>query len=199
MDEAIRAGFRQILWMDSSLAPIAPIAPLWKTIMEQGWYAAPQFNGITVTQSWRHWASNSQATLAEWCSDKALGVFGISRVMARRVPLVLTGLVGLDLTNPLACHIWQLHKAFYTQGVFNGPHANVPGKAMTAIGRKFEGHVSADPSVLGHRHDETSLSFILYALGLRATKMGFLTLESEGGFIAQFAERFGVTYKGVAA
>jgi hypothetical protein len=190
LDQAIQAGFRYILWIDSSLAPVAPITPLWERVAADGWYAAPQFNGITTNDPWRHWASEKEATLAEWCSDKALSIFGIARSQTKRIPIVLTGLVGLDMLNPLAARIWITHKALYEAGVFNGPHANHPNRPIKTVGRKFAGHVSNDPGVLGHRHDETSLSFILHVLGLKAIKRGFLTLESRDGFIAQFLRQF---------
>ena len=199
MEQAIKAGFRHILWIDSSLAPIAPITPLWDAIAHDGWYAAPQFNGITTGQPWRRWASDKQATLAEWCSDAALAIFGIARAAAQFIPLVLTGLVGLDMGNPLAVRIWQTHQALYEAGAWNGPHANHPGRPITAVGRKLAGHCSRDKGVMGHRHDECSFSFILHTLGLRAVKRGYLTLEAETGFIAQFVRQFNIQYKGLAA
>lgn len=196
LSEAIRAGFRYILWIDSSLAPIAPISPLWSLISKEGWYAAPQFNGITVGQPWRHWETNIEATLAEWCSDRVLNIFGVTREEAKLIPLVLTGLVGFDMGNPLSVQIWKSHQAFYHLGVFDGPHVNRPGQPITPVGRKFSGHVSDDPSVIGHRQDETSMSFVLYALGLKAIKRGYLTLEVESGFIGQFIRHFSIRYKG---
>ena len=196
MDEAIRYGFRHVLWMDSSLAPLASIEPLWKVIESQGWYAAPQYNGITTGQPWRHWASTTMATLGEWCSDSALEILNISRLRALGIPLALTGLVGLDMMNPVGRKIWEMHKGFYACGVFNGAHTNVRGAPLTANGNgKFKGHVSDDPRVHGHRHDETSLSAILDKLGLAPMNLGFWTLESTNGFIGQFTHRFGLTYK----
>jgi hypothetical protein len=200
IEEAIRAGFRFILWMDSSLAPLAPIEPLWRTIEQHGWYAAPQYSGITEGQPWRHWASTVQATLGEWCSDAALGIFGMSREAAFSIPLALTGLVGLDMQNPMAQTIWRMHKEFHGRGVFNGAHVNKPGHPVTAVGNgKFHGHVSHDARVQGHRHDETSLSFILHRLGLRPVNLGFWTLESKAGFIGQFVTRFNIQYQGASA
>lgn len=199
IDAAIKAGFRYVTWIDSSLAPIAKIDPLWDVIMRDGWYVPPQFNGITSGKSWRRWESDTQATLAEWCSDSALKVFGISRSDAKTIPLVMTGLLGLDMANPLGRRIWQSHRALYDAGVFDGPHNNWSGMSIRSVDRKLSGHVSYDSSVLGHRHDETSMSFILHSLGLRPVKRGFLTLEDESGFIAQFVRTLGIKYKGKAA
>jgi hypothetical protein len=199
IDAAIKAGFRYILWIDSSLAPIYRIDPLWHAIARDGWYVPPQFNGITHGREWRRWESTVHATLSEWCSDAALSVFGISRTDAKAIPLVMTGLLGLDMGNPLGRRIWQSHRALYDAGVFDGPHNNWPGMAARAVGRKLSGHVSHDKAVLGHRHDETSMSFILHGLGLVPRKRGFLTLEDETGFIAQFAGKLRIQYKGRAA
>ena len=199
IDAAIKAGFRYILWIDSSLAPIARIDPLWDAIIREGWYVPPQFNGITSGQAWRHWESSTLATLAEWCSDSALSIFGITRSEAKKIPLVMTGLLGLDMENPLGLRIWQSHRALYDAGVFDGPHNNLPGVAMRRSGRKLSGHVSYDKSVCGHRHDETSISFVLHSLGLHPVKREFLTLESESGFIGQYVRSMGIEYKGKAA
>ena len=135
MEEAIRAGFRFVLWIDSSLAPLAPIGPLWKRIEQHGWYAAPQYSGITEGHPWRHWASSTQATLGQWCSDAALNIFGISRTESFSIPLALTGLVGLDMRHPTAQIIWRMHKEFYHQGVFNGAHVNSPGSPNVPAGK----------------------------------------------------------------
>jgi predicted O-methyltransferase YrrM len=198
MEEAIRAGFRYILWMDSSLAPLASIEPLWKIIKKQGYYAAPQYDG-DITPPPRHWSSKIGATLGTWCSDSALGVFGISRQEAFEIPLALTGLVGLDMRNPIAQKIWDMHKTFYARGVFNGAHQNVRGQQITPSGNgKFIGHVSDDPRVHGHRHDETSFSFALHKLGLKPVNLGFWTLESPSGFIGQFTHRFGLIFERTA-
>jgi hypothetical protein len=173
LEEAVRAGFRYILWMDSCFAPIASIAPLWEVIARKGWYVPPQLD----------------AMLGGWCSDAALDIFGIDRAMAATIPLVYSGLVGMDMQHPVSQALWLGWKTFYRLGAFQGAHQNKIGQPMTPWGHKIEGHVSNDPSVRGHRHDESALSYVLHAMGLTPMRLGFLTLESEAGFIGHFVAR----------
>lgn len=168
IDEAIRAGFRYILWMDSAFAPIAPIDRLWETIASEGWYVPPQFD----------------YRLAEFCSDSALRIFEIDRETAQGIPLVFSGLVGFDLDHAVGMQLWTGWKDLYERGAFDGAHFAVMGAPISPCGPvKFQGHVSADFTVRGHRHDESALSFVLYALRLKPMSLGYLTLESKTGFI----------------
>jgi len=173
IEEAIKAGFRYILWMDSAFQPIAPIDKLWETIAEKGWYVPPQY----------------AYKLAEFCSDAALEIFGIDRQTAQGISLVFSGIVGLDMDNLTAVQLWTGWKDLYERGAFNGCHRAVMG-AESGIwgGAKLQGHVSSDPTVQGHRHDESALSFLLYAMDLKPMSLGYLTLESESGFIGHLVK-----------
>lgn len=161
--EAIAQGFRHVLWMDSAFQPIASIEPLWAAIERDGWYIPPQL----------------AEKLGRWCSDAALAKFGIDRAEAYRIPLVYSGLVGMDLDSEKGRAIWEGWQEMYELGSFDGPHKNIPGAPMTAWGNKWEGHVSDDPEVQGHRHDESALSFVLHRVGLVPQKRGYLTIEGD--------------------
>lgn len=166
--KAIAAGYRYILWMDCTFKPLTSIEPLWIAVARDGWYAPKQ----------------GDAKLGEWCSDTALDFFCLSRDAAMTVPLVYSGLVGLDMQGAGA-HIWKLWEFMYEAGTFNGPHRNVPGSPMQPWGNKTEGHVSHDPRVFGHRHDEAALSAALNQLGLIPESKGFLDSENAAGFIGR--------------
>lgn len=167
MQRAIDAGFRYILWMDSSFQPIASIEPLWERIRQYGWYAAKQGNSM----------------VGEWSNDETLAHFGVSRDVAMEIRLCYSGLVGLDMQDVTAASIWYEWRGTMQNGLWTAPHFNEPGKPQTDRGEKFAGHVSNDPRVSGHRHDETSLSLILHGMGLTPSTLGFLTLEDPNGFI----------------
>ena len=62
-------------------------------------------------------------------------------------------------------------------------HYHERGASLRPFGQKTKGHVSDDPRVAGHRHDEAALSAILYDMDLMPEDRGFLTLESPNGFI----------------
>lgn len=167
MQRAIEAGFRYILWMDATFQPLSSIEPLWSVIRERGWYVAPQ----------------GHATLGEWASDFLLFHFGITRDSAMKIPLVYSGLVGLDMGNEMGKTIWSDWVASQVAGTWNGAHYNEPGASLRPFGLKTKGQVSEDPRVSGHRHDEAALSAILMWCDLVPTDMNFLTLESPNGFI----------------
>jgi hypothetical protein len=108
---------------------------------------------------------------------------GVSRDDAMDIPLCYSGLVGLDMRDETALAIWGEWKYTLSNGLWHGSHFNNPSAAMLPHGEKFRGHVSHDPRVEGHRHDEAALSLVLHRLGLTPMTLGFLTLESEQGFI----------------
>jgi hypothetical protein len=162
--EALARGYRFLLWMDTSFSPVAAIDPLWESIEQDGWYVP-----------------GPQGQLGNWCSDSALGVFGIDRATAHRIDLVYSGIVGLDMQHPIGCSIWQGWKDLYGRGTFDGPHINKPGEPMQPWGQKWQGHVSHDPNVFGHRHDEAALSFVLYRLGLLPHGRGLSVLDAPQG------------------
>src|SRR6186713_1052681 len=141
--EAIKAGFRYILWMDTAFQPVRSIAPLWETVEREGWYVPPQ----------------GDSKLGHWCSDAALTAYGIGRETASCIPLCFSGLVGLDMESKMGKQIWWGWEKFYKLGTFNGPHRNIPGGDWAAWGQKWQGHCSDDPRVQGHRHDESALAF----------------------------------------
>jgi len=168
--EAIARGYRFVLWIDTAFYPRSAISRLWDEIGRVGWYIPIQGSSV----------------LGNWCSDCALEAFGIDRATARGIPLVYSGLVGLDMQNVTAVEIWERWCALYRRGTFNGPHINAPGQQMRVLGNKSEGHCSNDPLILGHRHDEAALSFVLYCMGLTPPNRGFLTMEDTAGFIGHY-------------
>lgn len=158
LQDAIRRGYKRVLWMDVVYMPQGPIDALWAVVERDGWYIPPQ----------------GDAVLGNWCSDVCLGLFDLTRDQAMEIPLVYSGLVGLDLENRHGRHIWDLWHAAYDLGAFQGPHRNVPGAALHPWGHKLAGHCSDDPRCMGHRHDESALSAILYRLGMRPETKGVL-------------------------
>ena len=178
MQRAIDAGFRYILWMDTSFQPIRSIQPLWEVIEREGWYAGPQGN----------------AMLGEYCSDdfvrdtSSTGNKEDSRNELRSVPLVYSGLFGVDVKSDFGMALWLSWRETQNLGLWNGAHYNATGEPITHVGQKLRGHVSKDASVKGHRHDEAALSWLLWRRGLVPVDRGFLTLESPDGFIGHKVE-----------
>lgn len=167
IQRAVDAGFRYILWMDASFQPIRSIEPLWAVIREQGWYAPRQ----------------GDAMLGTWASDAFLEALQLSRDTAMTIPMCLSGLVGFDMRSDAGRWLWHQWREEYRLGMWNGPHLNKPGQPTEVWGQKFSGHCSYDPRCEGHRHDETSLSWLLHLYGVQPQSRGFLTIEDPNGFI----------------
>jgi len=167
---AILASYRYVLWMDSCFQPIRSIEPLWEEIREKGWYVPKQ----------------GDAMLGNWSSDEFLERTGTNREELMHIPLVYSGLVGLDMHRTEARLIWECWYSLWELGTFNGCHLNKPGEPRQRWGQKWQGHVSNDPRVVGHRHDEAALALVLHRLSLKPTVKGFITLESPDGFIGHF-------------
>ncbi len=161
------AGFNTMLWMDTAFQPIASISPLWEEIRAKGWYIQQQ----------------GDAVLGNWCSDRALQIFGICRDEAMQIPLCYSGLVGLNVKSWTGAKIWADWQELYERGSFDGPHQNTPGRGAHPWGYKLAAECSTDPRCQGHRHDESALSFILHRMGLRPRVEPFLTMDSPLGFI----------------
>lgn len=78
----INAGYKQILWADSSMWAIKNPQPIFDYLTKEGFYA--ESNGANAAQE---------------CSDKCLQYFGINRDQAEKIPMCSSGLIGFDLTN----------------------------------------------------------------------------------------------------
>ncbi len=165
--DAIRAGGdRIVLWMDASFQPVARLWPLWEHIEKYGWFVPAQ----------------GHSKLGTWVSDNALVEYEITRDTAYTIPLCLSGLVGLDMRQPIAQEMFAAWNAL--RGTFEGPHYNRPGlRSQERMGNKSIGHVSWDPTVEGHRQDEAALSFVLWRMGLDPVASRFLEIDQTEGFI----------------
>ncbi len=164
---AIDAGFRYVLWIDTSFQPIASIEPLWAIVEQQGWFIAKQ----------------ADAKLGSWISDPVLEANGLTRDAVMEWPLCYSGIVGLDMQTAVGRSIWRSWEKAQKCGLFNGPHYNAANGVPTWTGHKSNGWCSDDPRCEGHRHDEAALSLIQWGLGFPPITSGLLTLESEQGII----------------
>jgi hypothetical protein len=149
IDEAIKRGYRYIMWLDTSMMIIRPMQSLWDHIVKIGWYVCPQGGSL----------------LGEYVSDEALAIYGIDRTLAMQIQLPYSGIVGLDMED-FGKDIFREWKLLCERGAFKGHHYAPHNPNRAAGGGKTIGHVSADKRVVGHRHDESALGFVLYKLGL---------------------------------
>ena len=118
--KAYEAGYRQILWLDASIRAIKDIKPIFDIIDKDGYFF--QHSGLP----------NSR-----WTNDKALEYFGTNEG-----DMLSSGVLGLDLDNPLAYQFFDQWCEAMRNGIFNGDWNN-------------------------HRHDQTCASLIAHKLGMK--------------------------------
>lgn len=146
---AVRAAFDSgadiVLWLDASFWPVAHIQPLIDHITKHGYYLCRNGNKV-----------------GQWASDRCLEKMCYSRDHAMFVEEVSSGCVGFERACG-AVDRWCAWSAVRNGALVAGYHTNGPEDG------KRTGFVSADPRVLGHRHDQTILSLVA-----RGTDMNLL-------------------------
>lgn len=138
--EARLRGYELILWADASILPVASLGPLWAQVERDGYWICR--NG------WQN---------AEWTCDAAYVELGITREQNWQIPHVVATAFALDMRHEIGRECADQYLRLAQTRAFCGPWTNKHGEA------------SADPRVLGHRHDQTALSVIAWATGIRLT------------------------------
>lgn len=149
--DAARAGFTSVLWVDSPCRFVSPPEELFEWIERDG-----------------HLLVAGDERLGNWASDACLAAYGLTRDEALDLPLMNGSLIGLDLGHPRSgAWLADLFEAL-GRGLFAGPyfteHAPAPLRARKP--GKPVGFVSPDPRCWGHRHDEAVGTCAARRLGL---------------------------------
>lgn len=148
---AFERGYREVLWVDSSIVPIRPLEPLWKLIEQQGyWFSENLPQGQLNVAPWN---------CGQWCADSALQPLGITREEAFQIPHVIGTAFGLNFNHQVARHFFEeFLRLAQERTTFQGPWRNDDLEA------------SKDARVLGHRHDQTVLSVLAHRFRMGLTK-----------------------------
>lgn len=151
---AWRSGYDVLLWLDSACYGVRSLDPLWRHIEANGHYV--QENGWKV---------------GEWCSDAALGTLKLTRDEAFAMPEISTMALGLDMRKQACVSFLEEWAALAADGVtFHGAHTNDIGPAAAkGVAYREVGHVSDDPRVSGHRHDQTAAAVLSFRRGWEMT------------------------------
>jgi hypothetical protein len=147
VEKALQSGVRFVLWIDSSVYVRHNINLIFQRIEQDGYFLLNQGNEL------------GGRTLGEWCSDDALGVFGISRDEACTWPSCYGTVFGLDL-HKNKDFLDEYLKLSKDPNVMNGPWHNHNNAA------------SVDNRVQGHRHDQTLLSYLTWKHNMRNYILG---------------------------
>lgn len=141
--DAMNQGYKNVLWVDSSVWAHRPIAPIFDAIQRNGCFF--------MQDGWN---------VGQWCSDAALPLLKIDREAAFGIPLLWSCSFGLNLD-------WEKSRDFLIQmmdlasaGAFAGSWTN----------KRSE--VSEDVRVMGHRHDQTCASVVVDRLKMPTIPCG---------------------------
>lgn len=153
--KAIDAGYRKILYVDSSCFAVANVSPAFDEISNNGFLF--QFAG--------HYAG-------EWTNDYTLSYFGVKRDDAMSMPMIgNAGMLGLNFDMEEPNEFFKRWKVAMENGCFKGRWNN---------NDKTE---SQDERCKGARHDMSSSSIILNLMGkIMIAKNGDEFLQYAGVF-----------------
>jgi len=136
---AVEHRYDMALWVDSACWFIKHPKTLFDIIEEKG--------QLIFSNGW-----NS----GQWCADSALEPLGITREESFTYNHAMACVMGFDLRKDSSIECIQ-HYSDVAKDAFPGAWTNSCGEA------------SADPRVLGHRHDQTAISVISTKLGMQWT------------------------------
>ncbi len=144
--EAYNRGYEVILYCDASLWAIKDIMPCLYYIEQKG-----------------HLLEYCGYNLGQYCTDQALGIFGITRDQAMDMHMHSAGFTGLDIRNPVSLaflHEW--HSYSQREATFKGAWNNSNNACST------------DPRCLGHRHDQSVATYVSHVLGMEKVTPRFM-------------------------
>lgn len=118
-------GYDQILWLDASVWVVKPLDPVFDLITKNGFFV-----------------EDSGHQIGQWCNDRTLDYYGITREEAMEMDMISSGFVGIDFNRKNGVEIYQRWYKAMEDGMFVGSWDD-------------------------HRHDQTCLSIIIYKLGLQ--------------------------------
>lgn len=164
IEEAAVAGFTTILWVDAAVWAVKPLEDLLLRVEREG-----------------HFFFHGGASLGQRCSDECLLKMGFrpgaslaeAREEAFKVPLIGGTVYGLDLTHARTREFYNLWWKGYRDGCFFGAAINDVAKDnMSGLAGRPVGHVSDDPRVQGHCHDESVATIAAHLLGMQSVGIG---------------------------
>lgn len=140
-NNALKLGYKKILWLDASVYAVKDITPAWDIIEKTGF--------LMQHAGWN---------CGSWSNDNCLNYFNITRDKAMQMPMYgNAGLLGLNFNFDISNIFFeQWHKASI-DNVFIGNWSN---------DKKTE---SSDERCLGHRHDMVAGSIIANKLKMNCS------------------------------
>lgn len=161
IQEAIKKGYKYILWLDSNMICLRKPKTIFKKIKNFGFY---------ISSSFTH-------DMGTWCSDLALETFNISREQSFHIFEVNPSYVGINASNSNAMNLLNDWANFALDGkTFRGISKEFP---LAETNRNFNHLVSKDDRVKGHRHDQTALSFLCWKYNIKLSFCEIKNIQSK--------------------
>lgn len=135
-EHAIKEGYTNIMWLDSSAWCIRHPRIHMEAMGRDGYYLF-----------------HSGFNCAQWTNDRCLEYFGMSREEADTIPMLASGVLGLNMGTEIAREFFAQWKNAMLAGVFRGSWTHDPKEGSGAY--------------QGHRHDQSAASIIAHRLGMR--------------------------------
>lgn len=138
INECLKMGYKQILWLDSSVIVKNSLEDVFNFINQYGYFFV--MNGHNI---------------GAYCHDKALKTLGITREQSFQIPSLQGTNFGLNFENDSAIIFLKKMFEYANDNItFVGPHNN------------NNNYASTDNRVLGHRHEQTAMSVVSIKLGM---------------------------------
>lgn len=152
--DAFAKGYTTVMWLDAGTQAIAPIQPLWDRIASHGYVLL-----------------RGGDPLGKWISDYALERYGYTRDRVSNLNLAGGCLVGLERDHPKAQEFilaWsEVVKDRKLLMGANRKHREIGGVMRSLmLSDMDESVISTDPTVEGHRSDESCFSLIMDRMGM---------------------------------
>lgn len=134
---AIEQGYQRILWLDSSI-----------------WCRKyPEVHMAAMARDGYYLLGNGDWKCDQWTNDACLEYFGLSRDEAREIPMLSSGVLGLDFSTETGREFFDQWEKSMLAGAFKGSWTATPSEGS---GDRYR----------GHRHDQSCESIIAHRLGM---------------------------------
>lgn len=147
-----------LLWCDSAVLPIARLDPLWERIERQGYWVP--LNGWTTYQ----WTADS--AYADLFPERSIEE---AREVNKTVPHCCATAFGVNVRSPIGDALLTEYFRLANTNAFCGPWSNTNNPNHWPQDASRMGPCGP-PDVLGHRHDQSSLSVIAWRLGIKLSQ-----------------------------
>lgn len=132
-------GYTSALWLDSAVWPSDDVSTVFEEIEKEG-----------------HWIClNGGWSQGVWSTDEQLDYFNVTREQAFNMQHPMACVIGFSFDHEVGGKAFDMYLKAAQDGMFNGPWKNINSE------------VSTDERVLGSRHDQTCLGFIVNKLGIK--------------------------------